>query len=98
MTVLVAGMRWGRVKKLTFDPTVADKTKRVTVTAVLNDELQLRDGFTIEIRDSTLLGGHQLAIDPGPAEGAAKVQPWIAGKSIKKKLYVPKKLVNFVVG
>jgi phospholipid/cholesterol/gamma-HCH transport system substrate-binding protein len=68
--VLVAGMRWGRVKQLTFDPTVADKTKRVTVTAVLNDELQLREGFTVEIRDSTLLGGHQLAIDPGPAEGA----------------------------
>ncbi len=32
------------------------------------------------------------------AEKSEKVQPWIAGKSIKKKLYVPKKLVNFVVG
>jgi leucyl-tRNA synthetase len=31
------------------------------------------------------------------AEKSEKLQPWIAGKSIKKKLYVPKKLVNFVV-
>ena len=31
------------------------------------------------------------------AQSAAGVQTWIAGKEIKKKLYVPKKLVNFVV-
>jgi leucyl-tRNA synthetase len=32
------------------------------------------------------------------AEASERLQPWIAGKSIRKKLYVPKKLVNFVVG
>jgi leucyl-tRNA synthetase len=32
------------------------------------------------------------------AEGAPRVQHWIGGKTIRKKLYVPKKLVNFVVG
>jgi leucyl-tRNA synthetase len=32
------------------------------------------------------------------AAGAEGVPPHLAGKSIKKKLYVPKKLVNFVVG
>jgi leucyl-tRNA synthetase len=32
------------------------------------------------------------------AQSAAGVQPWVSGKQIKKKLYVPKKLVNFVVG
>ena len=31
------------------------------------------------------------------AEASERLQPWIAGKSIRKKLYVPKKLVNFVV-
>ena len=31
------------------------------------------------------------------AAAAAGVQSWLAGKEIKKKLYVPKKLVNFVV-
>jgi phospholipid/cholesterol/gamma-HCH transport system substrate-binding protein len=67
--VLVAGMRWGRVKKMSYDPT-APIDKRVTVDAVLNDPLQLREGFTIKIKDSTLLGGHVLAIDPGPADGA----------------------------
>ncbi|MDB5300847.1 MAG: leucyl-tRNA synthetase, partial [Phycisphaerales bacterium] len=32
------------------------------------------------------------------AEGADKVRPWLEGKVIKKRLYVPKKLVNLVVG
>jgi len=32
------------------------------------------------------------------AENAEKVRPWVEGKTIRKKLYVPKKLVNFVVG
>ena len=31
------------------------------------------------------------------AAAAERVQVWIAGKTIKKRLYVPKKLVNFVV-
>jgi leucyl-tRNA synthetase len=30
-------------------------------------------------------------------EASDKVQPWIAGKQVKKRLYVPKKLVNYVV-
>ncbi len=68
-SVRVAGMRWGRVKKLTLDPS-APIEKRVTVDLVLEDPLQLREGFTIQIKDSTLLGGHVLSIDPGPADGA----------------------------
>ena len=32
------------------------------------------------------------------AEGAERVRPWINGKTMKKRLYVPKKLVNLVVG
>ena len=32
------------------------------------------------------------------AQQAAGAQQWLAGKEIKKRLYVPKKLVNFVVG
>jgi leucyl-tRNA synthetase len=31
------------------------------------------------------------------AESAEKVRPWIDGKTVVKRLYVPKKLVNFVV-
>ena len=31
------------------------------------------------------------------AESAEKVRPWLEGKTIVKRLYVPKKLVNFVV-
>ena len=32
------------------------------------------------------------------AQQAAGAQQWLAGKEIRKKLYVPKKLVNFVIG
>jgi leucyl-tRNA synthetase len=32
------------------------------------------------------------------AAATEKVKPWLEGKTIKKQLYVPKKLVNFVVG
>lgn len=69
--VLVAGMRWGRVKKMTFDPD-APEEKRIVLTAILNDPLALREGATIEIRDATLLGGKNVWIDPGPA-GAAPI-------------------------
>src|SRR5436190_14710055 len=65
--VLVAGMRWGRVKRMVYDPR-APMDRRVTVTASLDDPLTLRDGFKIEIEDATLLGGRNLTIDPGPAD------------------------------
>jgi leucyl-tRNA synthetase len=32
------------------------------------------------------------------AESAERVRPWVEGKTVRKRLYVPKKLVNFVVG
>lgn len=67
--VLVAGMRWGRVQKLTFDPR-APLERRILVVATLDEPLVLREGFTISIEDATLLGGKNLAIDPGPADGA----------------------------
>jgi len=68
-SVLVAGMRWGKVKSLDYDPS-APNDRRITVVASLKEELVLREGFTIKIEDATLLGGKNLAIDPGPADGA----------------------------
>ena len=35
---------------------------------------------------------------PEHAAARGKIKPWLDGKTIKKRLYVPKKLVNFVVG
>ncbi|MGH7213323.1 MAG: leucine--tRNA ligase [Tepidisphaeraceae bacterium] len=32
------------------------------------------------------------------AEAAEKVKPWVDGKTVRKRLYVPRKLVNLVVG
>jgi phospholipid/cholesterol/gamma-HCH transport system substrate-binding protein len=67
-SVLVAGMRWGKVKSLTYDPG-APNDRRITVVANLTEDLVLREGFTIKIEDATLLGGKNLSIDPGPAGG-----------------------------
>lgn len=70
--VLVAGMRWGRIKSMEFDPE-QPIDKRITVIATLEKPLQLREGAKIQIEDATLLGGRNLSIDPGPATG--KVLP-----------------------
>lgn len=68
-SVLVAGMRWGKVKELTYDPS-APNDRRIKVVATLKEDIVLREGFTIKIEDATLLGGKNLSIDPGPAGGA----------------------------
>lgn len=65
-SVLVAGMRWGRVKRMTFDPG-APNERRIVLIVALNEPLALRKSATIEIRDATLLGGKHVWIDPGPA-------------------------------
>ncbi|MBK7877980.1 MAG: MCE family protein [Planctomycetes bacterium] len=66
--VLVAGMRWGRIKSMEFDPE-QPIDKRITVIATLEKPLPLREGAKIQIEDATLLGGRNLSIDPGPATG-----------------------------
>jgi phospholipid/cholesterol/gamma-HCH transport system substrate-binding protein len=67
-SVLVAGIRKGRVTQLAYDPT-AVLERRVTASMSLDELVVLREGFTIEIEDATLLGGRQISIDPGPPEG-----------------------------
>ncbi len=67
-TVLVAGMRRGRVSALTYDPTAA-LDRRITVALRMDEEVPLREGFTIHIEDATMLGGKLVVIDPGPADG-----------------------------
>ena len=69
-TVLVAGVRQGRVRNLVFDPG-ADLERRITVSLTLDEEVRLREGFTIEIEDATMLGGKFVVIEPGPARGAS---------------------------
>lgn len=69
-SVRVAGFRQGRVKSIVFDST-AKIDYRITVTLKMDEELKLRQGFSIEIQDSTLLGGKVVVIEPGPADAVA---------------------------
>jgi leucyl-tRNA synthetase len=51
---------------------------------------KLRDKITVanDADEQTILAA---------AESAEKIKPWLEGKTIRKRLYVPKKLVNLVV-
>ncbi len=68
-SVLLAGMRIGRVSTLSYDPSAPDD-RRITVSLRLDAPVQLREGYSVEIRDATLLGGRHVEIEPGSA-GAA---------------------------
>ncbi|HKX45145.1 MAG TPA: MlaD family protein, partial [Planctomycetota bacterium] len=67
--VRVAGMRVGRVQSLAFDPN-APEAERITVELRLDQPIELREGYEIRIEETTLLGGRNVDIEPGPA-GAA---------------------------
>ncbi|MFT7669440.1 MAG: phospholipid/cholesterol/gamma-HCH transport system substrate-binding protein [Planctomycetota bacterium] len=68
--VLVAGVRWGKVTTITYDPNQVNLDERIEVLISLDEPVELREGHKIMIEDATLLGGKRLTIDPGPAGGA----------------------------
>jgi leucyl-tRNA synthetase len=86
--------RLGHTKTLARRPWPEyDATKLAESTMQLPVQVngKLRDKISVpaDADEATILSAAQTA--PG-------VQSWLDGKTIKKKLYVPKKLVNFVVG
>lgn len=69
--VLVAGMRWGKVESLEFDP-AADRKDRIEVVFTLTTPVALKNDCAVTIEDATLLGGKNLAIEPGSAASPAR--------------------------
>ncbi len=63
--VHVAGLRRGRVESLAYDAQ-APKDRWISAKLLMDQEIELREGFSIQITDATLLGGHVVKIDPGP--------------------------------
>jgi phospholipid/cholesterol/gamma-HCH transport system substrate-binding protein len=63
-SVLVAGVRWGRVESLSFDPS-AGPGERVQVALSLDRPVDLYADHAIRIENATVLGGMQLYIEPG---------------------------------
>ena len=85
--------RLGHTKSLAHRPwPTFDPAKLVESTMELPVQVngKLRDKITVpaDADEATILE---------KAAAAAGVQSWLAGKEVKKRLYVPKKLVNFVV-
>ena len=85
--------RLGHTKSLARRPWPEfDEKKLVESTMELpvqvNGKLRDRISVPADADEATILS---------TAQSAAGAQQWLAGKEIKKRLYVPKKLVNFVV-
>ena len=72
----------------TYDPA---KLVESTMELPIQVNGKLRDKITVaaDADEATILE---------TAQNAQGVQPWLNGKSMKKRIYVPKKLVNLVVG
>ncbi len=66
-SVQLAGMRVGRVEKLSLDPR-APIDQRISVRLILEEDVQLFEDYTIRIADATVLGGHVVRIEPGNPE------------------------------
>jgi leucyl-tRNA synthetase len=85
--------RLGHTKSLarrpwpTYDPA---KLLESTLELPVQVNGKLRDRITVaaDADEATILQ---------TAESAERVKPWVSGKTIQKKLYVPRKLVNLVV-
>ena len=65
--VLVAGLRWGQVADVVYDPE-KPRPERVMVVLSLDQPIHLFGNHEIVIEDSTVLGGKQLIVDPGDPE------------------------------
>jgi phospholipid/cholesterol/gamma-HCH transport system substrate-binding protein len=68
--VMVSGMRLGRVKSIVYDPK-APAEQRIHVVMHLSQPLEIRAGHSVRIEETTLLGGRNVNIDPGPADAQA---------------------------
>lgn len=65
--VLVAGLRWGVVERLDYDPE-QPLDQRIEVVLDLDRAVRLFDDHEIVIEDATVLGGKQIVIEPGRPE------------------------------
>ena len=70
-----------------FDPAKLQETT-IEIPVQVNGKLRDKIVVAADADEATILK---------TAEMAEKVRPWLEGKTIVKRLYVPKKLVNFVV-
>ena len=79
---------WHHFPEIDLDPA---KLAESTIELPVQVNGKVRDRIIVDANadDQTVLAA---------AEASEKLAPWIAGKTIRKKLYVPRKLVNFVVG
>lgn len=69
-SVLVAGVRWGKVHSIDYLPD-AKPENRIQIVAALARPLTIRADHQITIQDATMLGGRLVIIEPGSPDGAA---------------------------
>jgi phospholipid/cholesterol/gamma-HCH transport system substrate-binding protein len=60
--VYCLGLQVGRVKEFSFD----EKNESVKVILLLEKKIVFREGYSVEIRNASLLGGKYVYVNPGP--------------------------------
>lgn len=64
-SVRVAGVRWGKVGGLVYDPVTSDLSHRIQVDIILDNKVEMFGDHEITVRNSSILGGKVLNIEPG---------------------------------
>ncbi len=75
--VLVAGVRWGKVEQISYDATISDTVRRIQVELSLDAPVELFGDHKITITDATVLGGKNLAIEPGNPGAGTFAGEWM---------------------
>lgn len=86
--VMISGLRIGRVKELQANVS-APPRERIKAVLTLNERVELNEGFHVTIKESTLLGGRQVDIDPGEFGGAPydrELHPILYGEVAKNPI------------
>ena len=76
-SVLVAGVRWGKVDRVRYDASTEDLQRRIQVDLVLDQDVALYGDHRIEVKDATVLGGKNLSIEPGSPLSGSFTGEWL---------------------
>ena len=74
-SVYVKGLRVGEVTGLDYQP----ETRKVRVTLAMQEQVTLYEGYSVEIKDGSFLGGKQIEINPGNTDTEIAPNTVLAG-------------------
>ncbi len=79
--VVVRGMPIGKVKALELTKKADGSCQGVCVTLLLDEPVEMHDGYQIKIVSTSILGGRQLQVDQGPINNPVVTPDLFVGKT-----------------